>query len=377
VKTAALAIIAMLTPLMAGAALSQVQLDGSVVKLAAGSDAASEIVLTSIARKQIIGEIAATATIEPDAGAVAHITSRIPARVVKLVANLGEHVRAGQTLVILSSEELGRAKAEYLKTKSLEEIAQQNLRREEELYAKKIAPMKDVLDARAARDTALAQLKAARETLRLLIPPGELERLTWSENGKALSDFPLTSPIDGTLVKRDLTIGTMVDREDDPLVVMNLDQVWVIAAIFEHDLAGVRDGESASITVEAYPGRTFKGKVTYVGNEIDRTNRTVQARIEVPNPDHALKPGMFAHAVIEVSEARRVLVAPETAIFDVGSEKIAFVAAGNGEYTARRVQLGAAAGGFVEVLSGLREGERVVSRGGLVLKTLLTRGTAS
>ncbi len=129
--------------------------------------------------------------------------------------------------------------------------------------------------------------------------------------------------------------------------------------------------------MEAYPGRTFKGKVTYVGNEIDRTNRTVQARIEVPNPDHALKPGMFAHAAIEVSEARRVLVAPESAIFDVGNEKIAFVAAGNGEYTARRVQLGAAAGGFVEVLSGLREGERVVSRGGLVLKTLLTRGTAS
>jgi cobalt-zinc-cadmium efflux system membrane fusion protein len=123
VKTAALAFIAMLSPLMARVAFAQGQLDGSVVKLTAGSDAASEIVLTSIARKQITGEIAATATIEPDAGAVAHITSRIPARVVKLVANLGEHVRAGQTLVILSSEELGRAKAEYLKTKSLEEIS--------------------------------------------------------------------------------------------------------------------------------------------------------------------------------------------------------------------------------------------------------------
>jgi multidrug efflux pump subunit AcrA (membrane-fusion protein) len=83
---------------------------------------------------------------------------------------------------------------------------------------------------------------------------------------------------------------------------------------------------------------------------------------------------MFARAAIEVSEARRVLVAPESAIFEVNGEKVAFVAAGNGVYSARRVQLGVAAGEMVEVLSGLHEGDRVVSRGGLVLKTLLTRG---
>ncbi len=361
----------------AALARAQQQADDRIVKLAAGSDAANEIALSAVTRKQITGEISANATVEPDADAVAYITTRIPARVVKLVASLGQQVRAGQPLVILSSEELGRTKAEYLKTKSLESIAEQDLKREEDLYAKKIVPLKDVLDARAARDTALAQFKAARETLRLLLPPGDLEHLNWSESGRALSEFPLTSPIDGTLVKRQLTIGTMIDRSDDnPLIVINLDRVWVMAAVFEHDLAGLQTGEKASVTVEAYPGRSFIGKVTYVGSEIDRANRTVQARIEVPNPDHVLKPGMFAHAAIEVSEARRVLVAPESAIFDVGREKVAFVSIGNGEYAARRVELGVAAGGFVEVVSGLREGDRVVSRGGLVLKTLLTNRTA-
>jgi cobalt-zinc-cadmium efflux system membrane fusion protein len=295
--------------------------------------------------------------------------------VVKLVADLGQQVRPGQTLVILSSEELGRAKAEYLKTKSLYAIAEQNLKREEGLFAKKITPMKDVLEARAARDTALAQLKEARETLRLLIPANQLESLSWSASGRALSEFPLASPIAGTLVKRDLTIGTMIDRNDDPLIVIDLDRVWVMASVFEHSLAGLHEGENATISVEAYPDRAFMGKVTYTGSEIDRANRTVQARIEVPNPDHLLKPGMFARASIEVSEARRVLVAPESAIFEVNGEKVAFVASGNGSYSARRVQPGAAAGGMVEVLSGLSEGDRVVSRGGLVLKTLLTRGT--
>src|SRR5262249_34377349 len=351
----------LLAPFLGGRVRGRSQIDGTIVKLPQTSDAASQIALTSIDRKRIIGNISATAIIEPDATAVAHVTTRIPARVVKLVADLGEQVRPGQTLVILSSEELGRAKAEYLKTKSLTAIAEQNLKREEELFAKKITPMKDVLEARAARDTALAQLKEAQETLRLLIPQSQLESLTWSENGRALSEFPLASPIEGTLVKRDLTIGTIIDRDDDPLIVIDLDRVWVMASVFEHSLAGLHLGESAVIGVEAYPDRTFAGKVTYIGNEIDRANRTVQARVEVPNPDHALKPGMFARASIEVSEARRVLVAPESAIFEVGGEKVAFVAAGSGEYTARRVELGEAAAGMVEVLSGLREGDQVVS----------------
>lgn len=376
-KTAGFMLLAAILSLSgATAVLAQSQIDGRIVKLDAGSDAAGEITLASVDRKQITGEIDATATVEADAAGVAHITSRVPARVVKLIADLGQHVRAGQPLVILSSEEIGRAKAEYLKTKSLEEIAEQNLKREEELFKRKITPMKDVLEARANRDVALAQLKTAQETLRLLIPQSELQGLTWSQNGRALSEFPLTSPIDGTLVKRDLTIGAMIDREADPLIVTNLDKVWVMANVFEHDLSGLRNGEEAAVTVEAYPGRTFKGTITYVGSLVDRNNRTVQARIEVPNPEHVLKPGMFASAEIEVSEARRVLVAPATAIFDINNTKVAFVATGKGEYVARHVQLGLSSGDMVEVLSGLKEGDRVVSHGGLVLKTLLVRGTA-
>ena len=159
-KTLRLILLALLlSPLVPAIVRAQLQLDGKVVKLDANSDAAGEITLVSVDRKQITGEISANATVEPDAAGVAHITSRIPARVVKLVADLGQQVKAGQTLVIVSSEELGRAKAEYLKTESLEEIAEQNLKREEELFKRKITPMKDVLEARAARDTALAQLK--------------------------------------------------------------------------------------------------------------------------------------------------------------------------------------------------------------------------
>jgi cobalt-zinc-cadmium efflux system membrane fusion protein len=359
------------------AAAGQTMPEPSLLKLAAGSNAAREIVLTPVMRKPVNGHINATATVEPDAGAVAHITSRIPARVVKLVAQPGQYVKAGDTLAILSSVEMGQDKADYLKARSLENIAEQNLKREQDLYAKKIAPMKDVLEARAARDSALAQFKSTRETLRLLIPAAELNRLDWSENGHLLSEFPLVSPIDGTLVKRNLTIGAMVDREQEPLVVINLDHVWVLAGVFEHDLSGLGVGDTAEVTVDAYPGKTFEGKVTYIGDEIDRSSRTVQARIEVPNPGHLLKPGMFARAEIGETDTRLVLAAPESAVYELAGRKVAFVQTAPGSFAVRPVTIGSAGGGTVEVLSGLHEGDRVVSRGGLVLKTLATKSSAA
>lgn len=375
--TAILLFAAALASVAVSAAAGQTMPEPSLLKLAAGSNAAREIVLTPVMRKPVNGHINATATVEPDAGAVAHITSRIPARVVKLVAQPGQYVKAGDTLAILSSVEMGQAKADYLKARSLEGIAGQNLKREQDLYAKKIAPMKDVLEARAAHDSALAQYKSTRETLRLLIPAEELSRLDWSENGHLLSEFPLVSPIDGTLVKRNLTIGAMVDREQEPLVVINLDHVWVLAGVFEHDLSGLGVGDTAKVTVDAYTGKTFEGKVTYIGDEIDRSSRTVQARIEVPNPGHLLKPGMFARAEIGETDTRLVLAAPESAVYELAGRKVAFVQTAPDSFAVRPVTIGNAGSGTVEVLSGLHEGDRVVSHGGLVLKTLATKSSAA
>jgi cobalt-zinc-cadmium efflux system membrane fusion protein len=347
-----------------------------ILKIAAGSEASRQVMLAPVTLKRVAPRINATATIEPDASAVAHITSRIPARVVKLIAEPGQQVKPGEPLAILSSVELGQTKTEYLKARSLESITKQHLKRERELYIKKIAPMKDLLEAQAQYDTALAQYKAARETLRLLIPAKDLGTLGWSENGHPISEFPLTSPIAGTLVRRDLTIGTMVDRNDhEPLTVINLDRIWVLASVFEHDLAGLEVGDNADVIVDAYPGKVFTGRVAYIGDEVDRTTRAVLARIEVLNPGHLLKPGMFAHAAIDAGSSREVLVAPDSAIYEIDDQKVAFVAAGPNSFTVHRVKLGSADDGTVEVLSGLRKGDQVVSKGGLTLKSLLANQT--
>jgi membrane fusion protein, heavy metal efflux system len=343
-----------------------------VLKVALNSDLQHQIVIKPAERQPLKDVIETTAMVEPDANAVAHITSRISGRVVKLVAQLGQRVKAGEPLVVLSSIQLGEAKTNYIKAKSLQNIAQQHLEREEGLYAKKIAAQKDVLQARADYDTARAQYQAARETLRLLIPPDQLGRLDWNASGPPLSEFSLTSPIEGTVVKRDLTVGSMVDSNVEPITVIDLDKLWVIANVFEHDVATLRRGANASIKVDALPDRKFDGEVTYVSDSVDPKTRTVQARIEVPNPEHLLKLGMFAHARIEsLLGSHEVLGVPDEAVFDVGGKKVVFVALGNGRYEPRVVRIGEIGVDLVEVDSGLRAGEQVVTRGGLVLKAMM------
>jgi membrane fusion protein, heavy metal efflux system len=342
------------------------------VQISAPSQARRQLVLSPIMRKAITGRISATAIVEANAGAVAQVTSEIPARVVKLVAQLGQRVSRGEPLVIMSSVELGEAKTGYLKARSLEGITSQHLRREQELYAKKISPLKDLLEARAQHDSALAEYKAAREKLRLLIPASQISELQWSGNGEPLSEFPLISPIAGTLVRRDLAIGSMIDRNSSaPLTIINLERVWVMANIFEHDLATLKTGDQVDVTADAYTDKVFSGQITYIADEVDRRTRTVQTRIEVANPEHLLKPGMFAKASISAGDSREVLAAPESAVYQIDGHSAVFVAAGNDGFEVRPVRLGSRGGGTVEILSGLKQGELVVEKGGLALKSLI------
>jgi cobalt-zinc-cadmium efflux system membrane fusion protein len=345
---------------------------GGVLTIDATSEPARHIRLVPARRTKTAGNIVATATVEPDADAVAQITTRIPAQVTKLIAEAGQTVTQGQPLAMLSSIELGDAKAEYLKTRSLETIAAQNLKREQDLYTKQISSLKDVLAARAAHDVALAQYQAAREKLTLLIPPIELAHLNWSSNGRPLSEFSVSSPVAGTLVRRDVVLGEAVASDRPLMTVINLDKVWVNTSVYESDLAAVKIGDRATVKVVVYPDRSFEGRVFYIGDEIDRKTRTALARIEVPNPDHLLKPGMFATSVIEGSGgSREAIVVPESAVFDYQDGKVVFTAVGPNRYQARSIEVGGTTEGGVEVLAGLSEGEQVVTKGGLALKGLL------
>jgi cobalt-zinc-cadmium efflux system membrane fusion protein len=341
--------------------------------------AASEIRMAPVRKKALAGTITATAMIEADPSMVARVAPRIQARVVRLIVELGQSVKSGDPLVVLSSIELGKAKTNYLKAKSLESIASQHLEREQKLYGDKIASKKDVLNARGDYDSALAELQASRELLRTLIPEADIDRIGWSNTkSQPLSEFSLISPIAGTVVKRDLTPGSIISDDADVLTIMNLDRIRVLVDVFEHDLAMLHPGEPAIVTVEAYPNQRFTGTVASIGDTVDRSTRTVRARIDVPNPDHRLKPGMFAKAEIATAgKGGAHLSVPASAIFEINGEKSVFVGLGENRFAVTRVEIGEVSSEDIQIVSGVHEGDRVVAQGGLLLKAIALNQVAS
>lgn len=312
------------------------------------------------------GALAVTGTITYDANLVSHIGSRTAGRVVDLRADLGDRVTTGQVLAVLESPEVGQVRSEELEAEELLEIAQENFDREKRLETQGISSRKELLDAKADLRRAEAALRSARERLRVL----------GAGHGKG-GEFGLTSPFDGVVVERQVMRGEMADPEDQLFVVADLSRVWVLLNVFERDLAGVHLGQQVQVTTTAWPDRDFAGRIVYLGAVLDTTTRTVRARIEVPNRDRALRPGMFATARISASDSGAVMpVVPRDAVQELEGKTVVFVPSDHpGEFRPRPVVLGAAVGAeLVIIAAGLTIGDSIVVSGAFMLRSELAKG---
>ncbi len=339
---------------------------------------ASLQVRTARAERRGVGAVVhATAVIEPNADRVAHVTPRIPGRVAQSLVTLGQQVRKGERLMTLDSVELGEAKSAFRKAKARLEVARSGYEREKRLYEDgKIVSEKEMLEARGAYLEVRAEFEAAEERLHLYgLSQEEIERIGAGHDPQA-SLFPVVSPISGTVTEKHITLGEVIRPEETACTVADLSTLWIILSVYEKDISRVRVGQEAAVRVDAYPGRTFHGTLTYVGAALDRATRTAGARVEVDNASGELKPGMFATATViggDPATARQALVIPASAVQRIGAAFVVFVREGEGRFERRDVVIGEDLGGLVEVVSGLREGEEVVTEGGFVLKSELLK----
>jgi len=182
----------------------------------------------------------------------------------------------------------------------------------------------------------------------------------------------LKAPIDGQVIERHGTVGEAVDETKELYTISDLRSVWGIAEIKEKDIASVRVGQQAILRVLAYPKEAFTGKVVLIGHEVEEKTRTLEARIEVDNASGKLKPGMFADVELMTSVLEDVLVIPDNALQTLGDQQIVFIANGS-EFTKRTVRVGRESGGQVEILEGVTESERVVTKGSFILKSELLK----
>ena len=184
----------------------------------------------------------------------------------------------------------------------------------------------------------------------------------------------LKASIDGVIIERNATAGELVDKSKAIYTISDPAQLWAIAEVKERDIATVKLGQDAAFTTLAFPDEKFHGKVVLIGNQVEAGSRTVEVRIAVDNADGRLKPGMFADVEIITTILDSVLLIPDAALETDGEEQIVFVALDSNKFEKRIVKLGLEQSGRVQILSGVKAGENIVTDGSFILKSEMLKG---
>jgi multidrug efflux pump subunit AcrA (membrane-fusion protein) len=184
----------------------------------------------------------------------------------------------------------------------------------------------------------------------------------------------LRAPIDGVITERKAAVGELVGKDKEVYTISDPADLWVIAEVKERDIGAVKDGQNASFTVLAFPDEAFRGKVVRIGNRVETESRTLEVRIETNNLEGKLKPGMFADVEIATTILQDVLVIPDTALQTDEENQIVFVMLDTNKFQKRVVKLGMEQRGRVQVLEGLKPGEKVVTDGSFILKSEMLKG---
>lgn len=313
---------------------------------------------------------AATGVVQANAYRSTPVVSLVGGRLVSVAAEAGQEVRRGQPLAVVFSDELAMAQSRYLSAQAELEEHHQHHARTIQLLEIGAASREEFEQAASVLKKAEAEAAAQRQRLLLLgLTPQRVAALRGP--AQVSSEVSLPAPTGGTVISRAANPGEVVEANKEILRVADLSNVWVVGQVFERDLARVRTGSGASVTSDAYPGRMWRGRVTYVDPQLDPATRTAQVRVEVANPGQALKLGMFVNVgfgALGTAEATAPTV-PASAVQTVGGRTVVFLATTDpGAYVMRPVRVGAETAGRYPVLEGLHVGDRVVAEGSFMLR---------
>ncbi|HJX90930.1 MAG TPA: efflux RND transporter periplasmic adaptor subunit [Pyrinomonadaceae bacterium] len=341
----------------------------------------------TVALSPIAAIIPATGKILVPEDRMANIGPVHEGRIVRLYAGQGSNVKKGQKLADLESADIDEAEADYLKaladydnarkTSAAEvKLAQATYDRTKMLFEKTITAQKNLqsaehdLDvAKASGESSVAGAKATltsarRHLLILGLKDSDIDALANKSSLAAV--FSLNSPISGTVIERNATIGATVGSDTNLFKIIDISRVWIDANVFEKDLERVRGGQEVKVSVPAFPGASFSGRVILVNSVVDPDTRTVKVRTEVPNADGRLKPEMFANVQIITDLHKTTTSIPQSALLNDGDKTVVFIAEGSG-YKKQQVSVGLQSNDRVEIVSGLNAGDKVVVKGNYLL----------
>ncbi len=349
--------------------------DKSLVRLTTEEIKSAGIIVQPVTRSEFRTIRDFPGTVEPNEHALAEITTLVRGRVIDVYADLGREVKGGTLLALLYSSELGMAQSAYLKATAKLNVAERAFHRAELLLKEKVIGVAELQRREGEMLSLRAELREARDRLLILgLTDEDLRNL--DRNHTIRSHVPVVAPFDGRVIARNLTKGEVVETTEKLFVVADLTDVWVTAVIPEKDIPYIRPdqtgtGQSVEVHVAAYPGQTFQGRITYVGDVLDPATRTMRLRLELPNPERKLKPAMYATVRVYSEPEANALLIPESAVQRDRERQFVFVEREPAVFEARDVKLGSSNGREVKVEDGLLAGESIVTNGAFVLKSEL------
>jgi RND family efflux transporter MFP subunit len=323
------------------------------ITLTAAAMTSAEIKTASTVKMVFRQRITAPGELDFNARRLIHITALTPGRIERILTVAGDRVRAGQLLAEIYSPEYMSTQAEFL----------QAAERADRFSG-------DPHEAATVR----AFLESARERLILLGATNtELAELQRTRVPQPL--LPVRASLAGTIIESSSIPGDHVELGSNLFRLADLSILWAGLHIQEKDLAAVKTGSAVEFRTQAFPGEIFQGRLLLVGDVLDPQTRTVIGRVEVPNPAGKLKAGMYIEAFMPDAEERTVLAVPEAAVQDNEGQQIVFVQTEKGIFAKREIKTGGHFTGWVEILGGLTEGEKVVTFGSFLLKSELNKSS--
>ncbi len=353
---------------------------GSQVKIKPEAQKRVDMRTVTVEPRQIPQTLTVAGQIVMNEEKTVHIGVYASGRITQLRANIGDAADQGEVLARMHSHDVHETIAAY--NTALQEVDRQEqlvdyqrrMRdRMARLFQLKSASPQEVerteADLRSAQtnlhDAHYSVTKEAEHLSDILgLPKSQLGHIT-----DATEQVPIVSPINGTVMDRKVTLGTVVDPGMEVYTVSDLSSVWMLASVNETDIAKVRVGDEVQLMTQAYPDKAFQGRVLRVGPQFDPQTRTLLVRIVVPNPHRDLKPEMYVSAQVYSGGSKKSIIVPEVAVQNINGGSVVFVKTSDDTFEVKPVEIARRMNGQAEIGQGLKPGDAVVTQGSFVVKS--------
>jgi cobalt-zinc-cadmium efflux system membrane fusion protein len=299
-------------------------------------------------------------------------------RITALYAEVGDDVKKGQTMFTIDSPDLLQAESTLIAAAGVMDLTTKNLARLQDLYTTRAVSQHDVEQATSDQQTAQGNLRAARDAVRIFgKSDADVDNIIAQRSADPTLVVP--SPIDGRVTQRSAAPGLFVQpgNAPAPYTVADINTMWMLANVAENDSPAFRVGQQVLVSLGAFPGRTFDGKITTIGASVDPNTRRVLVRSEIRDPQHELRAGMFGNFVIRVGDPMHSPAVPDDGVVRLGDGTMTtWVTADRRRFTQRTIKIGVENHGYRQILDGLQAGELIATEGALFLSNALSGGAS-